>query len=96
MAVQSRHLNGYAIGTEADRSKINSKREPYMLTNQNSTAFWVLDNLWMPLASSHHTQDNLSLMEQVCGTGIGGPQAHMHPTDLPVEMPPRKQVRHAL
>ncbi len=52
-----------------------------MLTNQNSTAFWLIDNLWMPLATSHHTQDNFSLMEQVCGTGIGGPQTHMHPTD---------------
>jgi len=60
---------------------MNSKRKPYMLTNQNSTAFWLLDNLWMPLATSHHTQDNFSLMEQVCGTGIGGPQTHMHPTD---------------
>ena len=57
------------------------ERKPYMLTNQNSTAFWLLDNLWMPLATSHHTQDNFSLMEQVCGTGIGGPQSHMHPTD---------------
>ena len=58
---------------------MNSKRKPYMLTNQNSTAFWLLDTLWMPLATSHHTQDNFSLMEQVCP--IGGPQTHMHPTD---------------
>lgn len=57
------------------------KCKPYILTNLNSTAFWLIDNLWMPLATSHHTQDNFSLMEQVCGTGIGGPQAHMHPTD---------------
>ena len=60
---------------------MESKRTPYMLTNQNSTAFWLLDNLWMPLATSHHTQDAFSLIEQVCGTGIGGPQSHMHPTD---------------
>ena len=60
---------------------MNAKRKPYMLTNQNSTAYWLIDNLWMPLATSHHTQDNFSLMEQVCGTGIGGPQTHMHPTD---------------
>ena len=60
---------------------MNSKCKPYMLTNQTSTAFWLIDNLWMPLATSHHTQDKFSLMEQVCGTGIGGPQAHMHPTD---------------
>ncbi len=60
---------------------MNRERKPYMLTNQNSTAFWMIDNLWMPLATSHHTQDNFSLMEQVCGTGIGGPQTHMHPTD---------------
>ena len=60
---------------------MTGKRKSYMLTNQNSTAFWLIDNLWMPLATSHHTQDNFSLMEQVCGTGIGGPQAHMHPMD---------------
>ena len=60
---------------------MNAKRKPYMLTNQNSTAFWLIDNLWMPLATAHHTQDNFSLMEQVCGTGIGGPQTHKHPTD---------------
>ena len=60
---------------------MNGNRKPYMLTNQNSTAFWLIDNLWMPLATSHHTQDKFSLMEQVCGTGIGGPQTHMHPTD---------------
>ena len=60
---------------------MNRNRKPYMLTNQNSTAFWLIDNLWMPLATSHHTQDAFSLMEQVCGTGIGGPQTHMHPTD---------------
>lgn len=48
---------------------MNIKRKPYMLTNQASTAFWLLDNLWMPLATSHHTQDKFSLMGQVCGTG---------------------------
>lgn len=50
-----------------------------MLTNQNSTAFWLIDTLWMPLATSHHTQDNFSLLEQVCP--VGGPQTHMHPTE---------------
>lgn len=60
---------------------MNAKRKPYMLTNQNSTAFWLIDNLWMPLATSYQTQDNFSLMEQVCGIGIGGPQAHSHPMD---------------
>ena len=60
---------------------MNAKRKPYMLTNQESAAYWLIDNLWMPLATSHHTLDNFSLMEQVCGTGIGGPQTHMHPTD---------------
>jgi len=58
---------------------MNSKRKPYMLTNQNSTAFWLIDTLWMPLATSHHTQDKFSLLEQVCP--VGGPQTHMHPTD---------------
>ena len=54
---------------------------PYLLTNQNSTAFWLIDNLWMPLATSSLTGNRFALMEQVCGTGIGGPQAHMHPSD---------------
>ena len=54
---------------------------PYLLTNQNSTAFWLIDNLWMPLATSSLTGNNFSLLEQVCGTGIGGPPTHSHPTD---------------
>ena len=60
---------------------MNARRKPYMLTNQNNTAFWFIGNLWMPLATSHHTQDHFSLMEQLCGTEVGGPQTHMHPTD---------------
>ncbi len=53
----------------------------YLLTNQNSTAFWLIDNLWMPLATSSLTGNQFTLLEQVCGTGIGGPPTHMHPTD---------------
>ena len=60
---------------------MNEPLSPYLLTNQNSTAFWLIDNLWMPLATSSLTGNNFALMEQVCGTGIGGPQAHMHPSD---------------
>ena len=60
---------------------MNCNTAPYLLTNQNSTAFWLIDNLWMPLATSSLTGNQFALMEQVCGTGIGGPQAHMHPSD---------------
>ncbi len=58
-----------------------SKTKPYLLTNQNSTAFWLIDNLWMPLAISSLTGNNFTLLEQVSGTGIGGPATHMHPVD---------------
>ena len=54
---------------------------PYLLTNRNCPAYWLIDNLWMPLAGSHLTGNDFTLMEQVCGTGIGGPQTHMHPMD---------------
>ncbi len=54
---------------------------PYLLTNQNSMAFWLIDNLWMPLATSSLTGSRFTLLEQVCGTGIGGPATHMHPGD---------------
>ena len=60
---------------------MNEPVPPYVLTNQNSPAFWLIDNLWMPLAGSFLTDGNLCLIEQICGTGIGGPQAHAHPSD---------------
>ena len=55
--------------------------KPYLLTNQNSPAFWLIDNLWMPLAGSFLTGNRFALLEQVCATGIGGPPTHTHPTD---------------
>ncbi|MBC7926740.1 MAG: cupin domain-containing protein [Bryobacteraceae bacterium] len=55
--------------------------EPYVLTNGNCPAFWLIDNLWMPLATSFLTDNRFTLIEQVCATGIGGPPTHTHPTD---------------
>ena len=60
---------------------MNEPAVPYVLTNQNSPAFWLIDNLWMPLAGSFLTNGNFCLIEQVCGTGIGGPPTHSHPSD---------------
>ena len=60
---------------------MNEPVPPYVLTNQNCPAFWLIDNLWMPLAGSFLTGGNLCLLEQICGTGIGGPQNHAHPAD---------------
>jgi quercetin dioxygenase-like cupin family protein len=60
---------------------MNEPVPPYVLTNKNCPAFWLADILWMPLAGSYLTNGNLCLLEQVCGTGIGGPQAHAHPSD---------------
>jgi quercetin dioxygenase-like cupin family protein len=31
---------------------MNEPISPYVLTNKNSPAFWLIDNLWMPLAGS--------------------------------------------
>ena len=60
---------------------MNEPAQPYVLTNQDSPAFWLIDNLWMPLAGSSLTDGNFCLIEQVCGTGIGGPPTHSHPSD---------------
>ncbi len=60
---------------------MNEPIVPYVLTNQNSPAFWLIDNLWMTLAGSFQTNGNFCFIEQVCGTGIGGPPTHSHPSD---------------
>jgi quercetin dioxygenase-like cupin family protein len=60
---------------------VNEPAVPYVLTNRNSPAFWLIDNLWMPLAGSFLTNGNFCFIEQVCGTGIGGPPTHSHPSD---------------
>ncbi len=60
---------------------MNEPVVPYVLTNRNSSAFWLIDNLWMPLAGSSLTNGNFCLIEQVCGSGIGGPPTHSHPSD---------------
>lgn len=60
---------------------MNEPAAPYFLTNQNSPAFWLIDNLWMPLAGAYLTDGNVCLIEQVCGVGIGGPCTHAHPFD---------------
>ena len=60
---------------------MNEPISPYVLTNENSPAFWLIDNLWMPLAGSFLTGGNFCFLEQICGTGIGGPPTHAHPSD---------------
>lgn len=60
---------------------MNEPISPYVLTNQNSPAFWLIDNLWMPLAGSALTNGNFCFIEQICGIGIGGPPTHAHPSD---------------
>ena len=60
---------------------MNEPVAPYVLTNENSSAFWLNDNLWMPLAGSFLTNGNFCFIEQVCETGIGGPPTHSHPSD---------------
>ena len=55
--------------------------QPYVLTNQNSSAFWLIDNLWMPLATGVQTGGQFCLLEQVCASGIGGPPTHAHKQD---------------
>ena len=60
---------------------MNEPAVPYLLTNQNSPAYWLSDNLWMPLAGSVLTDGNFCFIEQVCGLGVGGPCTHAHPMD---------------
>jgi quercetin dioxygenase-like cupin family protein len=59
---------------------MNEPTPPYVLTNKNCPAFWLIDNLWMPLAGSFLTGGNFCLLEQICGAA-GGPQTHAHPMD---------------
>lgn len=54
---------------------------PYVLSREDAPAFWLIDNLWMPLATGVLTQNRLALLEQVCAEGIGGPPTHTHDQD---------------
>ena len=60
---------------------MNEPVSPYVLTNENCPAFWLIDNLWMPLAGSFLTDGNFCFIEQICGVGVGGPCTHAHPSD---------------
>jgi len=60
---------------------MNEPVSPYILTNQNSPAFWLIDNLWMPLAGSFLTDGNVCFIEQICGIRKEGSCTHMHPYD---------------
>jgi quercetin dioxygenase-like cupin family protein len=60
---------------------MNEPASPYVLSNKNSPAFWLIDNLWMPLAGSFLTNGNLCFIEQICGVGIGGVCTHAHTSD---------------
>ena len=60
---------------------MNEPISPYILTNQNSPAFWLIDNLWMPLAGSFLTDGNACFIEQVCGSRMEGSCTHKHPYD---------------
>jgi quercetin dioxygenase-like cupin family protein len=60
---------------------MNEPTSPYVLSNQNSPAFWLINNLWMPLAGSFLTNGNLSFIEQVWGIGMGGLCTHAHTSD---------------
>jgi quercetin dioxygenase-like cupin family protein len=60
---------------------MNESVSPYILTNQNSPGFWLIDSLWMPLAGSFLTDGNVCFIERVCGFGMEGSCAHKHPYD---------------
>ena len=53
----------------------------YRLSRDHSTAFWLIDNLWLPLATGVQTGGAMTMIEQVCATGIGGPPTHRHVQD---------------
>ena len=58
---------------------MNEPAVPYVLTNRNSPAFWLIDNLWVTLAGSFLMDGSFRSIEQVCGVGIGGPCTHTLP-----------------
>lgn len=59
---------------------MNTRAKPYVLTNENSPAFWLAGVLWMPLATGVLTNNRITLIEQ-WSHNVGGPPSHMHPQD---------------
>lgn len=59
---------------------VSRHAKPYVLTNENSPAFWLDGVLWMPLATGVLTKNRFSLLEQQMHVG-GGPPTHMHYQD---------------
>ncbi len=58
---------------------MNEPVSPYVLSNQNSPAFWLINNLWMPLAGSYLTNGNVCFIEQI--GSVGGLCTHAHSSD---------------
>ncbi len=60
---------------------MNEPALPYVLSNQKSPAFWLIDNLWMPLAGSFMTDGNVCFIEQIWGVAMAGLCTHAHTCD---------------
>ena len=51
---------------------MNEPVSPYVLSDTNCPAFWLIDNLWMTLAGSYLTNGNACFIEQVSGSSPSG------------------------
>jgi quercetin dioxygenase-like cupin family protein len=54
-----------------------AKVKPYVATVEEGTAYWMVDILWVVLATGEQTGGEYSLMWQLCPKG-SGPGSHYH------------------
>jgi quercetin dioxygenase-like cupin family protein len=52
--------------------------EPFLSTGKDSTAYWLVDILWVVQATGEQTQGHYSVIEQRMPEG-SGPPPHVHP-----------------
>jgi quercetin dioxygenase-like cupin family protein len=57
-----------------------AKARPYVATVEEGTAYWMVDILWVVLATGEQTGGEYSLMWQLCPKG-SGPGPHYHDQD---------------
>ncbi len=58
----------------------DAKAMPYVATVEDGPAYWMVDILWVMLASAEQTGGGYSLMWQLCPQG-SGPGPHYHDQD---------------
>ena len=60
------------------RSNLIESSKPFARTRDDAPARWLLDNLWLVLATGEDTNGEYSVIEQFMPVG-SGPPPHVHP-----------------